>query len=165
MEAFLIMQHINIVLNNRIERVRVQMMSFGQRIASSKPELPSSPDHRHLPLVLRDGVPAEHGEGAAIVFPGSEGEGHAHHESDLVMGRPRVHPLGAPHPSGAGFGADGQRVVEQVELTEDGGLVAWRQNSDAGGLAAADGVVPIEMEMDQEVSVHFKGLGVHFFCV
>lgn len=79
-----IMQDINIVLDDGIKSGGVEIVSFGKSIASGEAEAATATDDGQFTNPLEDGVAAQDGDAAAVVFTVSESEIHGHEKPHLV---------------------------------------------------------------------------------
>jgi hypothetical protein len=91
-----------------------------QHVPRGPPERAGAADHRELPDGRRDVVPANHGDGAAVVGPARERHGHGHRQHGLPEGRQRVRPLRAPERPRRRAGALRQGVVYHRGVAEVG---------------------------------------------
>ncbi|KAL2337659.1 hypothetical protein Fmac_012105 [Flemingia macrophylla] len=158
------MENINGVLNNGITSGEIKGMSPSLSIASSKPEESTPSNDRHLPDLVEDTVPAQDGDGAAIVLAFNKSEVHSHEKSHLALGGGGVEPLSLPHKLRAQLGAQGQRVVDHVDQPKGRGGVNLRgrwNNHDRCGTPSTLYVVPIELELAELFLFQAQQLAVH----
>lgn len=79
------MQDINIVLNGCISGLDIKPVSPGQSISPCPTEKPTLADHRHLPDLREDGVPAQYTEGATIILAGRNDEVQGHKQAKIIL--------------------------------------------------------------------------------
>jgi hypothetical protein len=109
-----------VVLDGGVAGVEVQGARGSQRVPSRQPERARAADDGHLPDLGHGLVPAEDGDGAAVVLAGLEHEVHGHQERQHVLAGADVGALRAAHEPGAELWAFGERVVDDRHRAEGG---------------------------------------------
>ena len=139
------------VLQHRVVGRKIDGVGGLDGVASREPERARPTDHRQLPSVVHDLIPAEEAELAAGELPGREVEVEVH--GDAVGGEVGVggEALHAAHGAGVHLRPRGDQVVQDVDTAEvvggilcDGGGGHLRH----GGIDVADAeVLHVEMEL------------------
>lgn len=145
-----IVKHHEVVLDHRITRSGTELGGLRRGNASRQPENAGAAEHRHLPVLVADGVVAHHAERAPVVGAAGEDEVERHEEAELVGGGVAGDPLGPAHDLRFGPGPDCEWVVYDGDEPEEGrrrGGGVGLSHRNGGGVLAADDVVEVEVEL------------------
>lgn len=146
------MEHVNVVLHDGVTSVEIQRVGLGVCVATREPERAAPANDGHLPDRIEHLVPSQQAQVASVIFPFHERQVHHHQQAQLVLGSRRVYSLGLAHELGLGVRPNGERIVHHHHGPErrlggvgHGGL----RHPHGGGIAAADDVVEVEVEVAQ----------------
>uniref|UniRef100_A0A8R7Q0T6 Uncharacterized protein n=1 Tax=Triticum urartu TaxID=4572 RepID=A0A8R7Q0T6_TRIUA len=101
-----------------------------QAVSSSPAEGAGAADDRQLPDGVEDGVPGEHGDGAAVVLPRREQQVGAEQQRGVRLRREEVEPLRPPDDRRRRTGPLGESIVDGVHVAEAvAGVVRQRRQA------------------------------------
>lgn len=135
---------------NRRPSLWIKKDSINFSIPRSKSKHPTAPNNRNLSKILRDAVPPQDRDGAAIVLPFGQHEVQNHQQVELRLRGGSIQPLHSPHQLRATLWPRRQGVVHYPHRPEGGGGVVLGQRWDdgnTGSVVRGEGLVEVESEM------------------
>jgi hypothetical protein len=144
----------HVILYDGVAIVGIQVMRPEQGEATGHAERATAADDGELPPDrVRDGVPREHDESAAVEGPVRELEVHAEDKRRLAFPGREVQALRVPHHLGLPLGPLGEHVIGGVDGAEGHGVavlgpvVGAASHEDGRRVLPAQGVVEEEVEL------------------